>query len=107
MAFPIEQISSLELIKNDEDSVTIELDDLTESGDHKIVGKPSFKEDDEIRAVNFVGNVEQEQVTVQVLYSYGVNGSEVQEVNVTKIPKSFRLETSPNFECKECDDSEF
>ncbi|KXI23330.1 hypothetical protein [Photobacterium sanguinicancri] len=49
MCYSLEQTADLELINQDDETIVV--DNFQEIGEHKVISKPSFKEDDEIRVV--------------------------------------------------------
>lgn len=112
MSFTIEQISLLELIvEGNEDQIIIAVQpgELKQVGDHEVVSKPQFKEDREERLVVFQGEIEQGKVEVQVTYSLGMDGHQVENVEVVTVPSGLTVHSEPEFETQDCedDDSDF
>lgn len=112
MPFTIEQISPLELIiEGDKDQTIIEVQpgELKEVGGHEVVSKPKFKEDREERLVVFQGEIEGGAVKVNVTYSLGMDGHQVESVEVVTVPPGLAVHSEPEFETQDCedDDSDF
>jgi len=106
MSFTIEQTSSLELVNKDGEIFEIAVGELQEVGEHEVISKPQFKEDQEERLVRFSAKIEQGEIKVEVTYSIGMSGQEVQDVNVVKIPNGLEIQSSPEFETQDHDDDE-
>lgn len=106
MPFTIEQISSLELVNKDGDIFAIAIGELQAVGEHEVISKPQFKEDQEERLVRFSAKKEKGEIKVEVTYSIGMSGQEVQDVNVVKIPDGLEIHSSPEFETQDHDDDE-
>ncbi|WP_186019454.1 hypothetical protein [Burkholderia gladioli] len=105
MPFTIEQVTPLELItEGDKDPKIIEVQsgELKEVGDHKVVSKPQFKEDREERSVVFRGEIEQGAVEVHVTYSLGMDGHQVENVEVVTVPAGLTVHSEPEFETQDC-----
>lgn len=106
MPFTIEQISPLELIVEDgEDQEIIEVQpgELKNVGDHVVVSKPQFKEDREERSVVFRGKIDQGVVEVHVTYSLGMDGHQVENVEVVTVPDGLAVHSEPAFETRDCE----
>lgn len=109
MPFTIEQISPLELIvEDDEDQEIIEIQpgELKEVGDHEVVSKPQFKEDREERSVVFRGEIDQGVVEVHVTYSLGMDGHQVENVEVVTVPDGLSVHSEPEFETQDSEDDD-
>lgn len=106
MPFTIEQASSLELVDKDNNDEVIEIPigELKETGEHEVISKPQFKGDSEEILVKFVGSIEQGEIKVEVTYSVGMDGHEVQDVNVVQIPDGLEVQSSPEFKTQDCED---
>lgn len=112
MPFTIEQISPLELIiedGKDQEIIEVQPGELKEVGDHEVVSKPQFKEDREERSVVFRGEIDQGGVEVHVTYSLGMDGHQVEHVDVVTVPDGLTVHSEPEFETQDCedDDSDF
>lgn len=109
MPFTIEQISPLELIvEGDKDQTIIEVQpgELTEVGDHEVVSEPKFKEDREERLVVFQGEIEAGAVKVHVTYSLGMDGHQVESVEIVTVPTGLTVHSEPEFETQDCEDDD-
>ncbi|WP_186142062.1 hypothetical protein [Burkholderia gladioli] len=109
MPFTIEQITPLELFIEGEEGkkiIKVQSGELREVGDHKVVGEPQFKEDREERLVVFRGKVEQGAVEVHVLYSLGMDGRRIEDVEVVTIPSGLKIHSAPEFETRDCEDDD-
>lgn len=105
MSYTLKNTSSLDLIVKDEDNEeNIQSYDFTKVGEDKLVSKPTYKGDDEIREVNVEASVEGKTVTATVTYSSGMEGLEVQDVNLTGVASKYEIESEPEFSFQECDD---
>ena len=101
MPFTIEQTTPLEITDKDGNLISILPGGLAESGAHEVIAKPQFKEDLEERRVVFTGSIEQGDIKVEVSYSIGIGGHEVQNVDVVKIPAGLELHSAPGFETRD------
>ena len=104
MYFKIEQTTSLELAFESDKEEIIEISPgvLAESGSHKKVSEPKFKEDRERWLVVFQGHTEPGTVKVHVTYSVGVDGQDVEDVEVVAVPKGLTVHSVPNFVTQDC-----
>lgn len=105
MSFTIEQTSSLKLMDKNNEVFEVPAGELKETGKDKLIGNQQFKEDREERMVEFVANIEQGEVKVEVTYSMGMDGHEVQDVNVVQTPDGLEVQSDPEFETKNCEDN--
>ncbi|EEY99097.1 hypothetical protein VOA_001446 [Vibrio sp. RC586] len=104
MGYILQNTTSLQLV--DKDGEFIELDDFQEVGEHEVISKPSFKEDDETRQATFQADLDGNTITARVQYTSGMSGLEVQNVDVEGVPEEYQEESSVDFEFQECEDDE-
>lgn len=95
MGYKLKQKSSLELVKNDDE--TIFVDDLREVKD-EVISEPSFKGDSQTRQATFVANVYGKNVTLLVQYTSGPDGCDFLEIVHEDVPEEYEIEARPNFE---------
>ncbi|EAQ63730.1 hypothetical protein MED121_03497 [Marinomonas sp. MED121] len=104
MSFTVEQTTSLEF-KNS-DGETFELDGFTQTGEAKEVTPPIFKEDVTEYQATLIAEDTAENVkaSATVTYTSGMEGSVVTNVEVTSLTGGAQLESTPEFECQDCDE---
>lgn len=98
MSFAIQLTRPLKLIANkgnDQEIIEVPLKDI---GDHKIVRNPRFKEDREERLTTFQGKMDQTVVEVDVIYSLGMDGHQVEYFDVKTLPDGWEVYSEPEFE---------
>lgn len=110
MPFTIVQISSLELLAEDDKNqniIYVGPEVLREVGGHELVKALQFKDDREEWLVKFKGRITQGEVEVHVTYSLGMDGQQVETVDVVTVPSGLTVHQDPEFETQNCDGEEF
>jgi hypothetical protein len=109
MPFTIKQISPLRLLAKDDEkqgTTKVQTIELKEIGSPKLVSKPKFKEDREEWLVVFQGKLKQGAVEVDVTYSLGMDGHQVESVEIVIVPMDCTVHSEPEFETRDCEDDD-